>query len=255
MPPGGSKRGVCPFCFASHEQSFVVRMDAQDHWKLWYQCYRAACGAHGLYSDSGGLTLSTTKALPEVKTDSYADHPPITPYASERLAKYQVSHSALVREGVRYDSDYEEALFPINNLYAGARKHVGWQVRKLDRKAIRTNFFHDPHYQYTVVNPVGAMNGPILVVENPLSAIRLAEATHWERCAIALLGHELSSATALQLQAWWRDYTLLLDPDTWPGPTTKVLRTLEGAGCSAIARYISKKPYALSDEEIREIVK
>lgn len=249
----GVGRTVCPFCTASHEHSFVVRQDREIPTRFWYQCYRAACGARGHWSEAEGLTLRTWTE-PRTGTDPHQDKEIVPPDVMSFLSKYRVSHRTLVREGVRYDSAEDEILMPLYNTFAGARRHVGWQARSLEGKRIRTSYFVEPHHQYTAVNTVGAMNGPILVVENPLSAYHLVEATRYKRAAVALLGHVLTPRTATSLFLTWREYIVLLDPDTWPSGVTRVLRAFEAAGASAEAKYLPKKPYALSEDEVRSLV-
>jgi hypothetical protein len=218
---------------------------------VWYQCYRAACGARGRYSDSGGLTL-TTGGTAATRADPYIDAQPINRELAETFSRYGSSHQALLGHGV---CEHEGlALFPISNVAKNRIRPVGWQKRGVSgkRKLVMNEYFEEPHFQYAVVNYRG--DGPVVVVENILSAYRVASCTN--RCAIALLGHILLPGTALQMAQEWRrqQFRVLLDPDTWPSGITTVLRGFEAVGLEADARHIIKKPYALSPGELREAV-
>lgn len=261
----GKARSVCPYCTASHEESFVVRQDSTNPALFWYQCYRAACGARGRFSDADGLRLSAARDFASRTDDVNPFHnaPPPTEEQALMFAKYGVSRETMVRAGVRWNSDHGELALPIYNRIDGRNKLVGWQTRipPKDGKRIRTSYFVPQtveRYQYTLYNPRAlAARGVaerVVVVENPLSALRIAQVAP-DAVAVALLGHVLASRTAGHLRSQeLGDFLVLLDPDTWPGPVTAVLRVLESAGIPAEARYIPFKPYELSGEELKELM-
>ncbi len=256
LSPGQQVRTVCPFCQAAHEQSFVVRLDATDTWKVWYRCYRAACGVKGRWSDAGGLRLGVkapTEA--EIFELDYADTPLRRRVAIQWGDRYGLTADTLRTQGVRYSEEKGELAFPIKNYHQGRVYQVGWQTRQIKEKVIRL------HWHNAAVGPKKyswcpssmPAYGAIIVVESLQSAYRV-----WQDCpgrhSVALLGHEVPKEGPYAWRYRHDSAILLLDPDTWPKGVTDAVRRLEAKGIRTEARYLSKKPHQLTADELREAV-
>jgi hypothetical protein len=248
---------VCPFCQAEHEKSFVVRVDAQDGWKVWYRCYRAACGVKGRYSDSEGLRLAVKAPTEnELFELDYQDMPVPRRVAIQWGDRYGLTDTTIRSQGVRYSEEKGELAFPIKNMFEGRVYQVGWQTRRIAHKVIRFHWLNSTKgsgsYSYYHPNELPGTK-PLVIVESIQAAYRV-----WQDCpgyaAVALLGHEIPSVGPRHWRYRHRDAILLLDPDTWPTGVTKAIRRLEADGINTEARYLDKKPHQLTADELREAV-
>jgi hypothetical protein len=188
------------------------------------------------------------------------DHKPLKDWHSVPLAVLKdlsdqlgISTGALYAQGVQYDPIEDAIVYPWVNCVNGRDLTVGYQIRAIGHKDIRTHRENDQAYQYSKPHFKGGGLGEcIVVVENLWSAYKLADMGYR---SVALLGHVLSPSVAIHfVNEGVKTVLFLLDPDTWPNGVVKALRVAEAAGLTAKAAYLSEKPHRMAQQSLKEAV-
>lgn len=260
MADSSNTRFECPFCAASHEQSFTVRREAT---RIWFRCWRASCGVKGSIRGNGVLTLALDQEVPsDPRVTDYEEVP--TELFRDLSHQYDISRGTLLRQGMRYDPHEPALCLPLNTTDAyGALSQQGWQKRRTEEKYIRNEcpkgmtylaFPRHPNIKFT--KPFQAL----VLVENLLSAYKVEDVCYSEGIhAAALLGHTLRKGVAEAVSHYVTYYrrgegkgrvVLMLDPDTWPRGSIEALKQLQTFPIRAAACHLVDKPHSTSRESL-----
>jgi hypothetical protein len=253
LQPGERVRTVCPSCNAHHEKSFSINRDAYAPQKIWFRCWRAACGIHGCVTDADGILLKAIHA----DDDEALEKIPVldrVPRAIMGKLSHQLGLTVqqLEIQQLQYDPHTETMYYPLWNRKDSRSVQVGWQTRT-ENKTIR-NVVTEPG-AYTYSTPLGnPRHGPTVFVENLWSAYKLQGLGIR---SVALLGHrvwlETASSTRQDTMPNW-NAILLLDPDCWPTQVSAALRNLEARGWNAHAIHITEKPHRMKQSELQKLL-
>jgi hypothetical protein len=130
LQAGANTRVVCPSCQAAHEKSFSVCRDAHAPQKIWFRCWRAACGIHGKVTDAAGIVLQATDA----ESDSDLAAIPIltrvpSPLQHALAEQLEMQYHDVAAQGLQYDPFTQTVYYPWYNFNTSRRIQVGWQTR------------------------------------------------------------------------------------------------------------------------------
>lgn len=210
-----SRTIVCPFCEADWEQQgYPAHWHPTSSCKLTrvvagilYICYRAGCGKSGIIGDTASPVVRDKKEF----VPTYCEHPHgklpgriIVPLGYE----LGMRREHFVIQGVGYCPTINALYFPIYNAQG---YEIGSQIKHLDKTRWPKAFTYR-HIEVPMLHfPLGQEKSDTLVlVEDPLSAIKVARITY---CA-ALLGSNLSHEGAIQLKKQGiKKVIFALDPD------------------------------------------
>lgn len=249
--PGDSIRTTCPVCAATHEDSFLVRRDANDAHIVWYRCYRAKCGVGGRYHDIQGLTMSVTdRESGDFLALANENVPrPIMVSLAEQLA---VPLGWLYTQDLRYDPIEDAVMYPWNNICENRITQVGYQSRGWSVKHLRNYRTAPNSLLYSVPKGPWSIGSRVVFVENIWSAYKVCELG---ARGVALMGHAVGPNVASQLRSQGvTEAIFILDPDTWPKGIIAALRNAEAAGIAACAAQVDFKPHRMSQEALKEVI-
>lgn len=269
LEPGLSRRGMCPFCEPKHEpDSFVVRRDNYEPWKLWFQCYRAKCGQRGFVRDDKGIRLYLY--APE---GAYGQGGPILDrgeplpdkLVEELCEELSLTNSGMIMaQGWRYQPHDGALLIPwkIRNTQSREWEQIGWMERHPNGGKFSSKWVPNPPSQAAwTVNPevdtIAAQH--FVIVEDPMSPVRIEQLALEHRKlvrAVSLQGHVLRQGDAMTLGvvSRKRPVTIVLDPDVWPWASVPMLRALRAFGVNARATVLSNDPDKVPKEELHRFL-
>jgi len=204
-PTMGSKT-VCPKCDGGRTGELSLSVNEKEDGIVWLRCWRASCGWRGLTMTDPTATVSNRRMK---KVTVYREPiEPLTEAMLDRLLKYNLRLPVAARHG--WGSNGDTLVMPVRCPYGGVRGHV-------------TRTFATPKRCFTYKATAqpwldwwrsGAQCKPVIVVEDTISACRLAGLGY---DSVALLGTSISNPQAKEIAkvADRRPVYLALDRDAF----------------------------------------
>lgn len=212
----GGEHLVCPQCGGgrSKEKSFVLRRDGA---RLFYKCFRASCGIHGVLDSPGSLqpTQATAKPLRPYTR-------PTRPLSHAELEycriNWHLGQGVLESQGVVVDAATSRLVFPC---YTKEGWCWGHQLRSIDGKKPKASLFWHSEYPERLHFPKTRAQGDTLIlVEDIPSAIRGETFQFGKFNFCGILGTSISLKQALRISQTYQRAILSLDADA----TTKAIQ-------------------------------
>lgn len=230
-------------------QSLSIWRNADD--SIGAKCYR--CGATGRTGSKPSMFKkhNETKALQEVPQDVSSQYADMPPQAAAYLSSKGITEAIAFHYGIGWSPSADGLIFPVINWYG----YDQCQVKYFDRKQ-RYSTIHADHRETMfshLIKDAGAVNPPVVIVEDLLSAIRVIEATDYD--AFALLGSELNDQGLSVLLDYDQFFVWLdNDNDTIVGKAKKLADRLALFG--GRVRLIKKQcePKDISNTDIISII-
>lgn len=230
LEPGDQIRTVCPFCGGgtSGEKSLSIKLDSESGLIL-YHCFRGNCGEAGVLGGSKLGKLYTYKAAEPKKKPPFDDSSIFGLGGEDDAPSYaaitKINSWGLGLADYRwgYDTNSQRLAIPVWGPLHELRGFVlraifDWQKPKSLTGVIRRE---DPFIAWI---DAGMEHGPIIVVEDIPSAIRVAKCGY---DAVALNGNSPSEAALDELRTYSgggvRKVVFAFDPDA-TGQAIRVLR-------------------------------
>lgn len=241
---GDSKRIHCPRCGAKDEKSMKLTRTQSG---ISYKCFRGKCGYWGYDGQR-------PSGKPAVDTKYAKIHPfvrytlPITPKFSIHLCrKYLLTSEEVCYNKFLAEEGLERLVMPILDPMYDIVGYVSKRlIGKFGPKA--KTYWHKQvpnlHYPFCTIQ-----DGPIVIVEDILSSIRVAR--HM-RCR-AILGTDLMDNVVDQLRNETEDIVLALDNDMIP-KMVKQAKKLRGMFNVKIIRW-TNDPKDSSDQTVKEEIR
>lgn len=180
----GSSRMVCPWCGGGSTREASLSVLSDGYGKVSYRCWRAGCGVHG------GDQLLAAPRKP-ARPFTYGTRVLTTRESSELRHKYKLLSTA----GILFSDDLDRYVFIVRDV-AGNRRGV--IARAFDGRAPKTLTFKEsadePFLHWA--KPQGYEPGLVIIVEDVLSAMRLAQQG---ATGVALLGCHMTYDAALEI--------------------------------------------------------
>lgn len=196
----------CPFCEAAHEDSLWLLRTENG---LFYECFRAKCGAKGFVSSTGQYREAKPKSFkPRKFTGTLTTLPDdIRQLAEDR---WGITSHELEVNRVKYAMEDRALYMPLMNIHGfeyGAETKLLYP-KQGQRKSMRYFDNEETHVHFPI-QWSHTDDQPLVVVEDILSSIKAARILR----SAALLGCELTERKALVLRMFSKDLVLALDPD------------------------------------------
>lgn len=246
---GETTKSVCPFCTASHEESFsITRIDEG----IVYNCFRATCASKGFISSHIGTVYKSKQKSKK----TFTPHPfekslePLPEYIVQLLfKKYELTEEELHEQRIRYFRDEHRLFLPCydsrSDDFGGITKTLTEGVRRF--KTI--NYFNREtsrlHYPLTRISRKPA----IAVAEDILSSIKVSRHV----ACVAALGHYLTLEQIKELRSQTDTLIIMLDNDVFH----KAVKLRKDYGFyfrNFHVILLSKDPKDTPDEELKEII-
>lgn len=182
LPIGASCMAPCPFCQAAHESKLAITRYEDG---LGYVCYRASCGARGAIPLASDNASRAPRELPAKKEFKPREFTKTLQYPHGYAGELVDRIGGLPLPG-RWDvrsCGPDMVHYTLRDFSYSPR---GWTTRTREKKIDSGRLVDKPLYGYYTG---GYMPLWMWLVEDPLSAIRLAEA---DQSAVALCGTHAS---------------------------------------------------------------
>lgn len=171
--------------------------------------------------------------------------------AWEWINEYDVTTEELVRNNVRYSPSREQLIFQWFGEY---RKLILWQSRNFSTYAKAKASTHgNPSEVMNIVykgcRPAGSPGDVLVLVEDPVSALRVAR----QQDSMALLGSHISAEKLLRVRSLYKDVIFWLDHNKYRESQNLAMEA-EILGLSTSVSTTVLDPKYLSDSEIRSQV-
>jgi len=260
LAPGTSRRGVCPVCDggSSKEHSFLVT--ATDDGGLRYRCYRVSCGVAGYLGGISTPVPPDQRKAPERRLIPYEGELTNIPYPvlNHIWRTYGIPPFETGAGGWRWAPEEERVAMPV---YGPEGEIRGYQLRsyKGDNPKVLAYPMEDAPWQsfYEAFEgrprtPVKERMGPLIVVEDQVSALKVARRFD----SVALLGTNLSLDRMMEIETVLngdRPLLFALDPDA----RSKAFDFVRQHGMMLPVTgtiLLDKDPKDATDEEIRKAV-
>lgn len=238
---GDHLRTTCPFCSATHENSFDIRRLEDKPHILTFVCWRGTCGQRGWILDKAGTSLilqPVRKDEPHRVSDPIPEHSPLPPRMYNLLKeKYAITQCTLNVQGCQYEPAHETLCMP----WLSERGHQrGWVEKRFRRPDGVTKSYHllcdrlDNHRLSYPALPQSYSYLPrdviCVLTEDLLSAYRVTQDGE-NTLGVALLGSALTDTDACQLGGLFDKIMVHTDYDVWPDAAVKIMDKLRVYTC------------------------
>lgn len=245
---GESRRIDCPFC-GSPKHTMRIRREGRS---IIYVCFRASCGRKGAVTDGGEVLSSNSRPIRRAAATSIPLRRLRRGEYEEMRRRYGLSALQIDENGIRIAEDRGWLYLPVYGLYGAPRgyllKSPPWIPRGRGLKVISTGVAGGIHYPVT-----GSQSGPIYVVEDILSSIRVAR---YHRC-VALCGTHMSDRDAMELARETDELIFMLDEDTWHNreiTSKKIAGNISLLFGTIRHLYCHKDPKDMDEDELKEVL-
>ncbi len=266
-PPGGRARAFCPFCNATHEQSFsVMRGETMPH-KLYFQCFRGSCGKRGMVEDNSGLRMilwSDQKDVPHQVSKQMPEYAELTQEQMNFLCdRFELTIETIATQGIRdraLDASTTYASYAMPWLdEAGYQK--GWVEKRFG--AIGG---HKSHHDLCNRSVPGRLCFPridvswhhaaekydCVLVEDIFSAYKVCqEGKEIGVVGVALLGAQISAVDAAAIGELFTHVAVMLDHDQWPNGSLRVVDHIKPYVEQPLATTLLQDPKDTPWEELQ----
>lgn len=250
---------VCPSCQGGErgDKSFSLRRDVT---RTYYKCHRASCGIQGSVNMAGIVSEAPPKKK-HISTD-FTDKLEAIPNSVKQLLLDRYGLKDLDTFGLRWaplwDKGKGRVAIPLWDRW---RNRSGWAFRSLEKDVkpksiIMMSSSENPCLTWYLCkkersNHAYDLNKPILVVEDPFSAMRASYFVH----AVALLGTNMSDVKIADIKkAKPSECVIALDEDATQ-KAALLCQKLSGIFDSVSMRHLKKDLKDCTDEEIQEVLK
>ena len=208
QPERGSKT-VCPKCDGGRTGELSLSVNEQEGGIVWLRCWRASCGWRGLIMTD---PTATVERRPMKKVTVYRD--PIEPLSLQTAGylhdEYDLDPVQYSAHGWGVSPDERTLIMPVRCPYGGVRGHIT-RTFSTPKRCFTYKATAQPWLDWWAAD---AENKPIVVVEDTISACRLAGLGY---PSVALLGTSISNPQAKEIStiADRRPVYLALDRDAF----------------------------------------
>lgn len=249
----------CPSCLGgdSKEKSLSLRRDVT---RTYYKCHRASCNIQGSVNMSG-IDVSPPPQKRPSKVE-YTEKLEALPTYIKQLLLDRYGLKDLDTFGLRWaplwDKGQGRVAIPLWDRW---RNRIGWSFRSLNKNIKPKSVIMMSNsenvcmtwymYKGGRINHAYDLKAPLVVVEDPFSAMRASYFAH----AVALLGTHMSDVKIAEVQkAKPSDCIIALDADATQ-KAAGLCQKLSGVLDSVSMRELKKDLKDCTDKEILEVLK
>lgn len=247
------KHTACPVCGSS---------DALAH----YEDGSTYCFSHGRSTKQAHISPFVTAALLQddaeiqpraicLPDDATQDYPV---QALAWTEKYEIGVESLLRNKVYYSGARNQVIF---GFFDGDGRIVAYQARNLSPLSKAKRYYTQGdinsvlpiyHTRDACSNGGGSMVRKLTLVEDCLSAIKVASIEALGRDAMPCLGSGIPLLKLTRLRAFYDHLDVFLDPDMWHH-SLKIVQQAQMLGFTARSIKADKDPKEFTREELKEL--
>jgi hypothetical protein len=195
-----------------------------------------------------------TNKLPDDATQNYSIQ------ALAWAAKYEISVEEMLRSNMYYSAARNQVIFRFNDGEGGV---VAWQARNLTATSKGRRYYTQGDINHVL--PIyrcrdaagdhpGSVVRRLVLVEDCLSAIKVASLTDAGRDAMPCLGSSVPRAKLARLRPFYDVLDVFLDPDMWP-KSLMLAKQAEMLGFRVRSIKAEHDPKEFTREELKELLK
>lgn len=164
------------------------------------------------------------------------------------LAQYGIMREEIIANGIGWSKVEHGLVFP----YRAGGALIAYQIRNFSPNAVNKWFSKGKLQDYLHIMGFGtwANGGPIVVVEDIISAIKVARHAR----AMPLFGSQMNLTRCLRIRWFCKKIYLWLDADKY-AESIGYAKRLENLGLETRVIYTEKDPKEYGDEEIKAFLK
>lgn len=255
LPIGESKRMVCVFCNAQHEQSLTITNKGD---AIVYICPRAACGKRGRIGGSArtqNRAVATTKPKPKTYNKPLERLPQkIKAWIS---ASYEISETTLGKQQWKYGREDHRLYMPV---FTAEGEEVA-AVTKVLPSSLGHNTTGPKCVAYWREQLVPKLHFPlrkdgyeeapyIVLVEDIISAVKVSTITR----SCAIMGTNIANTDAIELMSLTNNLIIALDPDAI-SKAHQMKKRLKGMFDRIIVLSLKQDPKDTPYPELKQAIK